>query len=94
MTGVTLESLSARFAGGTVSARDVWIAVNPEQFRGGTSGPFSSEYASGGLGRWIPRTQQWIYIGGFVSGRVELDQAGLAAGSPVTGRFSARVIRW
>jgi hypothetical protein len=76
------------------SSYDVSIAVNPEQFRDGTSGPFNSDHAWGSLGRWSPIARQWIFVGGFVSGRVELDQAGLAPGSPVTGRFTARVIRW
>jgi hypothetical protein len=73
---------------------NIWIGVNPQQFRDGASGPFDSTFAWGGVGLWNPRTWQWTYLGGFVGGKVELERASLADGAPVRGRFEARVIQW
>jgi hypothetical protein len=84
--------ITAEAADGTYY--NVWVGVNPERFAAGTAGPFDGTYAWGGVGSWNPRTSQWTYLGGFVGGRVELDQAGLATGAPVSGRFAARVVKW
>jgi len=73
---------------------NVWIGVDPQRFADGASGPFDGEFAWGGAGLWNPQTQQWTYLGGFVGGRVELERAGLADGTPARGRFEARVIQW
>ncbi len=73
---------------------DVWIGVNPERFRAGAAGPFDGKFAWGGMGNWNPTTWQWTYLGGFVDGWLDLDQAGLTAGAPVSGRFQAKVIKW
>jgi hypothetical protein len=72
----------------------IWIGVNPARFHAGASGPFDGTFAWGGLGNWNPRTWKWTYLGGFVDGWLEIDRAGLATGSPVAGRFRARVIAW
>lgn len=84
--------LSAEAADGTYY--NVWIGVNPQQWKPGTAGAFDGVYAWGGVGRWNPQTWQWTYLGGFVGGRVELDAAGLTPGAPVSGRFQGRVIQW
>ena len=73
---------------------NLWVGVNPERFRAGESGPFDGTFAWGGMGSWNPTTQRWTYLGGFVDGWLEIDRAGLAPGSPVSGRFRARVIQW
>lgn len=72
----------------------LWVGVNPERFRAGESGPFDGTFAWGGMGSWNPTTQRWTYLGGFVDGWLEIDRAGLGPGSPVSGRFRARVIQW
>lgn len=72
----------------------IWIGVNPEQFHSGGGGPFDGWYAWGGIGNWNPATWQWTYLGGFVNGGVELDQAAAVPGAPVSGRFRALVIKW
>jgi hypothetical protein len=72
----------------------LWLGVHPERFGPGSAGPFDGGFAWGGIGNWNPRTWRWTYLGGFVDGRVELDQAALAAGAPVSGRFRATVIAW
>jgi hypothetical protein len=69
----------------------IWIGVN-WRFRR-RERPLRG-FAWGGIGLWNPRTWTWTYLGGFVDGRVEIDRAGLAPGSPVAGRFRARVIKW
>jgi len=73
---------------------NVWIGVNPEHFRPGGGGPFDGAYAWGGIGNWNPRASQWTYLGGFVEGAVELEQAAAVPGAPVSGRFHALVIQW
>ncbi len=72
----------------------IWIGVSPERFQAGTSGLFDGAFAWGGMGQWNPRTWTWTYLGGFVDVGVEIDRAGLVPGSPVAGRFRARVIKW
>jgi hypothetical protein len=72
----------------------IGIRVSPEHFKPGNAGPLDYNYASGWLGNWSPWTWQSDYLGDLVSGRVELDAAGLRRGAPVSGRFQAKVIRW
>ena len=84
--------MSAEAADGTYYT--LWVGVNPERFKPGESGPFDGTFAWGGMGNWNPRTSRWTYLGGFVDGRLEIDRASLTAGSPVAGRFRARVIQW
>jgi hypothetical protein len=84
--------LSAEAADGTYYT--LWVGVNPERFRAGESGPFDGTFAWGGIGNWNPKTWKWTYLGGFVDGRLEIDQASLSDGGPVAGRFRARVIQW
>jgi len=73
---------------------NIWIGVDPERFHAGARGEFDGAFAWGGMGQWNPRTWTWTYLGGFVDVGVEIDQAGLAPGSAVRGRFKARVIQW
>jgi hypothetical protein len=84
--------LTAEATNGT--SYNIWIGVNPEQFKDGAAGAFDGKFAWGGVGLWNPQTRQWTYLGGFVGGRVELERASLADGAPVRGRFSAKVIKW
>ncbi len=84
--------LTAEAADGTYY--DLWIGVNAARFQPGARGPFDGSFAWGGMGRWNPRTSTWSYLGGFVDGWVEIDRASVATGSPVSGRFRARVIQW
>lgn len=84
--------ISAEAANGTYY--NIWIGVNPARFTDGAAGPLDDSFAWGGIGSWNPRTWQWTYLGGFVSGRVELDRASLADGAPVRGRFRTRVVKW
>jgi len=72
----------------------IWIGVNPEHFHAGGGGPFEGDFAWGGIGNWNPATWQWTYLGGFVNGGVELDQAAAVPGAPVSGRFRGMVIKW
>jgi hypothetical protein len=52
------------------------------------------DHAWGGIGVWNPRTWTWTYMGGFIQGEVELDQAAPVPGAPVSGRFRARIVEW
>jgi hypothetical protein len=72
----------------------IWIGIDPERFQAGARGAFDGTFAWGGMGHWNPRTWTWTYLGGFIDVGVEIDQAGLTPGSPVTGRFRSRVIKW
>jgi hypothetical protein len=84
--------ITAEAADGTYY--NIWIGVNPARFQAKASGPFDGTFAWGGIGNWNPRTWTWTYLGGFVDGWLEIDQASLATGGPVAGRFRARVIKW
>jgi hypothetical protein len=84
--------ITAEAADGTYYT--IWIGVSPARFQAGASGPFDGTFAWGGIGNWNPRTWTWTYLGGFVDGWLEVDRASVAAGSPVAGRFRARVIAW
>jgi spore coat protein CotH len=71
----------------------LWIGVNPERFHAGGVASFEDD-AWGGIGVWNPRTWTWTYMGGFIQGEVELEQAEAVPGAPVSGRFRARVVEW
>jgi CotH kinase protein len=73
---------------------NIWIGIDPQRFHAGARGSFDGSFAWGGMGQWNPRTWTWTYLGGFIDVGVEIDQAGLTPGSPVTGRFRSRVIQW
>jgi hypothetical protein len=72
----------------------LWLGVHPDQFRPGGVGVLGDDTAWGGIGRWDPATWTWTYLGGFVNGTVEIDQAAPLPGAPVRGRFRATVVAW
>ena len=55
---------------------------------------FGSEEAWGGMGTWNNNTREWRYVGGYIRGQIELDQAQTVPGAPVSGRFSTLVVEW
>ena len=73
---------------------NLWLGVHPDQFHAGGVGSLGGNTAWGGIGRWNPTTRTWTYLGGFVNGTVELDQAAAVPGAPVRGRFRAMVVAW
>jgi hypothetical protein len=73
----------------------IWLGLNPERLAAGdTRGSFDDGFAWGGIGVWNPSTYTWTFMGGFVAGKVELDQAGQTPGAPLSGRFEGLVIQW
>ena len=70
------------------------MMVHPDRFHPGGVAPFGGDAAWGGIGVWNPTTSTWTYLGGFIQGAVELDQAAPVPGSPVSGRLQARVVAW
>jgi hypothetical protein len=73
---------------------NLWLGVHPDQFHPGGVGQLGGNTAWGGMGQWNPSTWTWTYLGGFVNGTVELEQAALVPGAPVRGRFRAMVVAW
>jgi hypothetical protein len=72
----------------------LWLGVHPDHFHSGGVGLLGGDTAWGGIGQWNPATWTWNYLGGFVNGTVELDQAAAVPGAPVRGRFRAMVVAW
>jgi hypothetical protein len=73
---------------------NVWIGLNPQRLAPGARGTFDGEFAWGGIGNWNPVTYQWTFMGSFVEGSIEIGQAGVTPGDPVSGRFAATVVMW
>jgi len=72
----------------------LWLGVHPDEFHPGGVGILGGDTAWGGIGQWNPATRTWRYLGGFVNGTVELDQAAPVPGAPVRGRFRGMVVAW
>ena len=76
------------------SVYTLWLGVHPDEFRPGGVGVLGDETAWGGIGQWSPATRTWTYLGGFVNGTVDLEEAAAVPGAPVRGRFRAVVVAW